>query len=680
MSVVTDQVSRLDAEIDRISATPFLLAELGGQQVDGEDTADHIRENEYRVAAEELSSPRAKKLLRIFRSLSTTTSSSSQPLLPAWQVKELLLQTDLVGFSEVASEQTSRGSHGHYESELEWLVLGKATVQTYGLILNTFLDQIVPLSEDMWYWDQVLSSYTYSGLYTVQLSPLRVWAWTKDIYHDSLHRLHQFQASSTQTEDIRDSLTQRWQQFYSIVRGSIRERSLVNVRNKVFSPVALSRRQARSNLKQLRKLRAMTASGMGLLLDEGLSFGVGDDDSNKSDSAADAADHEWKGVVERSVALMDMVLRDVSTLSHSISDFEEKVFAGVEDDPELSAQADPADRTSMLARRLVDLLEVQLPSHISVNQKLVRQYGRPSRLVRYWLPGLVLFLSSSTILKVLSNRREDIINWVHDLGNTAKDFWFNWVIEPTRKIIGTIRHDENSEIAIMSRDSLKADQDSLERMVVDFAKDKPDLAVGASFLTEAQIEDIRLKVKEGDVTPVLKAYERDLRKPFVGAVRGDLVRALLIQVQKTKVDLEVAMSGIDSLLKSQELVFGMIGLTPGVLVTITAFSYLKSFSGGRKGMRRSQRGARSVRVLRSIDRILSEAVPTQNNLLSYKDHGLLVCEVHVLRNLVHGLLPGEVERDFLEDLEDLVSLKAISIQLRALDRIRWTYSRWLNHQ
>jgi nuclear-control-of-ATPase protein 2 len=557
--------------------------------------------------------------------------------------------------------------------------LGKATVQTYGLILNTFLDEIVPLSEDMWYWDQVLGSYAYSCLYTVQLSPLHMWAWTKDIYHDSLVRFRQFQASSNQTEDIRASLSQRWQQFYSIVRGSIRKRSLVHIRNKVFSPVALSRRQAQSNLKQLRKLRAMTASGMGLLLDEGLSFGVSDDDSNKSDFAADTADHEWKGVVERSVALMDMVLRDVSTLSLSISDFEEKVFAGVEDDPELSAQADPADRTSMLARRLVDLLEVQLPSHIAVNQKLVRQYGRPSRLVRYWLPGLVLFLSSSTILRVVANRRADIINWMQDLGNTAKDFWFNWVIEPMRKIIGTIRHDENSEIAIMSRDSLKADRESLERMVVDFAKDKPDLAVGAPSLTESQIEEIRMKVRQGDVTPVLKAYERDLRKPFVGAVRGDLVRALLIQVQKTKVDLEVAMSGIDSLLKSQELVFAMIGLTPGVLVTITAFYYLKSVSGGRKGMRRSQRGARSVRVLRSIDRILSEAVPTQNSLLSYKDHGLLVCEVHVLRNLVHGLLPGEVERDFLEDLEDLVSLKAISIQQRALDRIRWTYSRWLNH-
>lgn len=42
----------------------------------------------------------------------------------------------------------------------------------------------------------------------------------------------------------------------------------------------------------------------------------------------------------------------------------------------------------------------------------------------------------------------------------------------------------------------------------------------------------------------------------MGTIRGDLVRALLIQVQKTKVDVELAVSGIDALLKSQELVFG----------------------------------------------------------------------------------------------------------------------------
>jgi nuclear-control-of-ATPase protein 2 len=84
-----------------------------------------------------------------------------------------------------------------------------------------------------------------------------------------------------------------------------------------------------------------------------------------------------------------------------------------------------------------------------------------------------------------------------------------------------------------------------------------------------------------------------------------------------------------------------------------------------------------MRVLRRIDRILSEASPTQNNLISYKDHGLLVCEVHTLRQLSRGLLPGDVEKDFIEDLDDLANLKGLQIQVKALERIRWAYAQWL---
>ena len=106
----------------------------------------------------------------------------------------------------------------------------------------------------------------------------------------------------------------------------------------------------------------------------------------------------------------------------------------------------------------------------------------------------------------------------------------------------------------MSKNSLVADRASLERMVIDFVRDRPDPS--QSTFTAEDTAAISNAVKEGDLTPVLKAYERDLRAPFSGTVRGDLVRALLIQIQKTKVDVEVAISGIDSLLKSQELVFG----------------------------------------------------------------------------------------------------------------------------
>ncbi|KAF9881902.1 ATP synthase regulation protein nca2 [Colletotrichum karsti] len=627
------------------------------------------------TSADALSSPRVDELLRIVRALSTTSSSLS--LLPSQKILNLLHQSKLAEWDFQAEVNEGEGRN-HYQSEIEWLLVSKATVQTYGVILNTLLDQIIPLSDDIWYWDEVLSSYTYSSLYTVQTSPLRLWALTKDVYHESKHRFqHLSQAPGEFVESTRTGLSQQWGQFYGIVRDSIRDSSITTLQRRVLSPVALSRGEARRKLAHLKRLREMTASGLGVLVDEGLTFGV-DDDDDKSEAGVNS--HDWKGVVERSVALMDMVLKDVLSLESGVAEFEDKVFAGVEEDPELSIHIEDAnalEKPAVLARRLLNILDSGLPSHVVSTQTLVRENGRPSRLIRYWLPATALLLSSTTILRVLSNRRAEIISWIRDIGVTVRDFWFNWVIEPTRKIVGTIRHDSNSEIAIMSRDSLKADRESLERMVVDFALDKPHFAGDGTSLTDAQIADIRMKVSEGDVTPVLKAYERDLRKPFVGAVKGDLVRSLLIQVQKTKVDLEVAISGIDALLKSQELVFGFVGLTPGVLVSIGIVQYFRGVFGSRRGARNTREAGRSIRVLRNIDRIFSEATPSQNNLLSYKDHGLLLCEVHVLRNLMQRVLPRDRQREFLEDIDDLANLKGIQVQVRALDRIRWAYARWL---
>ena len=560
-----------------------------------------------------------------------------------------------------------------YEKELEWLLVSKATVQTYGVLLQTLLEQTIPISDDIWYWDEVLGSYAYTSLYTIQTSPLRFWGWSKDIYGDSKRRLASLRSGEVEglsAKDIGDSLTDQWRQFYGLVRESIKERSVTDIQRRVLSPIALCRAEARHKQVRLRRLREMGASGLGVLMDEGLSFGI--DESTDSLKTEDNDGSEWKVVVERSVALMDTVLRNVRNLEHGVPDFEDTVFASVEDDPETASQP------SRLSIRLQRILTKDVPNHITESRKLSARYGRPSRLVRYWLPAGALLLSSTTILRIFINRKAEIITWIRDLGATVRDFWMNWVVEPTRKVISTIRHDKESEVAIMSKDSLKGDRDSLERMVVDFAIDNPEVSVGSSSLSEDQISQIRAKVKEGDLTPVLRAYERDLRKPFVGTLRGELVRTLLIQIQKTKVDVEVALSGIDALLKSQELVFGFVGLTPGVLVCFALFRYLGGMFGSRKGLRKGRRAGQSVRVLRNIDRILTQATPTENNILSYKDHGLMLCEVHELRKRAQGLFPGEVQREFLEDVGDLCAISSgIQIQLKVLDRIRWGYSKWL---
>jgi nuclear-control-of-ATPase protein 2 len=293
------------------------------------------------------------------------------------------------------------------------------------------------------------------------------------------------------------------------------------------------------------------------------------------------------------------------------------------------------------------------------------------------LPATVLLLSSSTILRILVNRQAEIETWIRELGTTVIDFWTNWVVEPTKQLIGTIRHSEESEVALMSRKSLTADMDSLERMVVDFAIDNPDTSGSNSTsgqLSAAEIEAVRHNVKQGDLTPVLKAYEQDLRTPFRGAIRGELVRALLIQIQKTKVDVEVAISGIDRLLKSQELVFGFVSLTPGILISAVVARWVAGVFSGRH-RKSSKKKGQMMRRLRKVDKILtgSKGIRGGNDgCLDYKEHGLLLCEVHVLREDARRVVKREVWGEFKSDLEELVDVSiGVKTQLRVLDRIRW---------
>jgi len=608
------------------------------------------------------------KLQAAIKTLST--ASSSRTLLSAKTILAALQQAqDVRGNGEGGTE------HPTHE-ELEWLLVTKAATQTYGLILNTLLEQTIPLSSDIGYWNEVLGSYRYTGLYTIQTSPLRLWNWASDVYNDAWERLQSIRSAS---DDRREherplSISDRWGEFYGLVKDSVRDRSLADMQSKFMSPLTMSRMEARSKRKHLKRLREMSASGLGILMDEGMVFDTDEEESVASKARSNSKE-EWQSVVVKSVSLMETVLRNITVLELGAGELEETVFMSVDNDAESSPHDQASSQAARLGGRLQHILRDHMPAHISVSKELNVQYGRPSRLVRYWFPGLALFLSSSTLLRIFVNRKAEIVTWIRDLGTTTVDFWDNWVVEPVKKVIGTIRHDKNSEIAIMSRESLQGDKASLERMVVDFITDNP--TSGEPF-TAAEIADVRDKIREGDMTPVLKAYEKDLRNPFWGTVRGDLIRALLIQIQKTKVDVELAVGGIDNLLKSQELVFGFVGLTPGVLVCLGFSRWLSGVFAGRKGRVQGGKRGSMIRTLRNIDRILTGSTPTENGMLSYSDHGMLLCEVHILRQKAQHVLPGEIFQDLLEEVNDLADLRTgVHRQTGVVERIRWAYSKWL---
>ncbi|EON64677.1 hypothetical protein W97_03910 [Coniosporium apollinis CBS 100218] len=654
MSFVIDQVRRIDSQFDGI--TPSLPPSTS--------------EPSSTLA-------RTTRLESLIKSLSLGPSRS---LLPAHRIRSILSDAQVsqtchtckvYNVSYDVHTETAKQPEPSYEHELEWLLLSKATTQLYGLVLHTMIEQTIPLDDDIWYWDDIRSSYRYAGLYSIQTSPLRFWAWSKDVWHDLRRR-------GGRLED-------GWTKFYELARDVVRQRSLADIQRRVVSPLALVREEALRKRKGLEKIKLLNANALGYLLGEGLSNESAHEEhaigaaENADDETRTKNRHKWKATVVKSITLMEAVFREVNNPDTKLDSFDDAVTNLVVEDPWWKPYASTGSeamtlKPEVVAARLENVISKCLPNYTTRTTTLVRkEYGRPSRIVRYWPAVTVALISSSTILRVAVNRKEDIITWIRELGATVIDFWSNWVVEPLKKVIGTIRHDESAEVSILSKRSLEGDRASLERMVVDFAIQHPPEGRN---LTEVDIADIRSKVREGDLTPVLVAYEREMQAPLKNAVTGNLIQALLVQIQKTKVDIEVAMSGIDSILKSQELLFGFIGLTPGVLVCIGVYRSIKNTFGSRRGLKRHEKQGQLIRSLRNIDRILAAASVNKYEEISYKDHGLLLCETHILRLSARQTLPPRVFRDFVVELRELEDVRAGYERMnRTLERMWRAYAR-----
>jgi nuclear-control-of-ATPase protein 2 len=63
---------------------------------------------------------------------------------------------------------------------------------------------------------------------------------------------------------------------------------------------------------------------------------------------------------------------------------------------------------------------------------------------------------------------------------------------------------------------------------------------------------------------------------------------VLIQVQKAKVDLELAMSALDKLLRSNELNFAFLAVVPSLLAVYFAASYFRGMWRRRHGFGKSK--------------------------------------------------------------------------------------------
>ncbi|KAI2888582.1 hypothetical protein CBS76997_10900 [Aspergillus niger] len=561
------------------------------------------------------------KLEKFMDSLSMT--SKSQPLLQTERLLKIIAEypEDVVNGDHTSSDVKVFMTH---VVDTSWLVAAKAAVQTLGIILNTLSDDVLSLNDEMLYWDSVLESPWSLGLYMIQNSPVVLWS-----------RFRKAWRHANSTNNRRTPGQTGWMKFYESVPKS----------------------DVRQKRKTLSSLKDMNASSIGILIRKSFSREVGDEYSG--DDSYGMFNESWQVNVLEGVALMKLLLEDPEKESATWN-YEEHINMAI--NQEVSSMRMhyctglSSEGPRFVMSQLGYILEKLLPAYAKASATTINNAGRPHYLL-------------------LRNKRHELLEWVANFGSTTIEFWNNWVVDPIHRLIGTIRHDEKSEIALMSRNSLEADRASLERMVVDFILDRcePNKNDYDAFDTHV----ITAKVREGDLTPVLKAYENDLRSPFVGTIKGDLVRALLIQIQKTKVDVEIAIGGIDALLKSQELVFGFIGLTPGIMVSYATLRWLYSLLGSRRGLRTGKQQDQLRHALRVVHRTLTSSVPTPGDTLAFRDYGLLICNAEVLLSKARTILKGADLRSFQEDINELVERDTIDRQLKVVERMGWVYSRWI---
>ncbi|KAJ3210611.1 Nuclear control of ATPase protein 2 [Entophlyctis luteolus] len=323
--------------------------------------------------------------------------------------------------------------------------------------------------------------------------------------------------------------------------------------------------------------------------------------------------------------------------------------------PSISSVRGSSDMRSRyeLALSVVETVKT-LPATLEI---LPATYGAAPVLQQYWLPSLVAVVAVGITKSAIKANAASLTQIAKNAFETVTILAQDYILLPLRQMYATVRHRER-RLALLGSESVASDLDSLERMVVAFARDHG--------ITDDS--RIRGQVANGDLSVVMTRYEDDIKSPLAASLRGDLIRSVLIQVHKSKVDLELAMSALDKLLQANELNFAILSVVPVVAFALAIMQQTRAFLRRRGGVAREIAYDGIRLCLGDVERLLNranrgtavakveEVVPGgyegHVHGLSYVDYGLLLTELETLKQLV-SRVPRKYRIRFEEDLREL---------------------------
>ncbi|KAI4383709.1 hypothetical protein MLD38_009515 [Melastoma candidum] len=210
----------------------------------------------------------------------------------------------------------------------------------------------------------------------------------------------------------------------------------------------------------------------------------------------------------------------------------------------------------------------KLESYLSA---IVSKYKKPRKLRQYWIlySCEAVGLAACTMWIVKHSRlmgSSDIDNWISKVKDSTVSFLKEHVEQPVLAIrdelFDTFKKRHKS---VMDVEELQLTVNSLHRMLLAFCEQTK-----GQNLPENATDQEMLEV-------VVTRYEKELTHPIQNLVSGELARALLIQVQKLKLDIETAMLELDQILRANEINFAILAALPAFFLSFLLLMFFRSW-------------------------------------------------------------------------------------------------------
>ncbi|KYQ90434.1 hypothetical protein DLAC_09056 [Tieghemostelium lacteum] len=215
--------------------------------------------------------------------------------------------------------------------------------------------------------------------------------------------------------------------------------------------------------------------------------------------------------------------------------------------------------------------------------KLLKYDQKPSYFSRNWMMITSVTLLTVVAIKYSYDNMDNFKASIKDTKFALTRFYKDHLEEPLLNIWNVIRYDKKT-LQLTDPVSLESSVNSLANMVIDYNQD----SVG-NILTSDQKEILRQLSVRGDISSVMSHYEKSIKSPIQSLLFGDLIRLILIQVQKEKVDVDKAMLAIDKLLQANELNFQLLaGIPAALFLALMVWQFKKLLTPSKKNLPHSQ--------------------------------------------------------------------------------------------